>query len=81
MGWGVYQYFPSENFVAHCRKKTYTDFVCRKSFCIGWVSHDICGDFLSHTTEKLREETLLCFKNFPVSKKIMDKKDALGGKS
>ena len=34
--------------------------------------------FLSHTTEKPRRGTLLCFKNFPVSKKIMDKEDAVG---
>ena len=36
-------------------------------------------DFLSHTTEKPRRGTLLCFKNFPVAKKIMDRKDAVGG--
>ena len=35
-------------------------------------------DFLSHTTEKPRRGTLLCFKSFPVSKKFMDKKDAVG---
>ena len=50
-----------------------------KIFCIGWVSHDFCvEDFLSHTTEKLRRGTLLCFKNFPVSKKFMDKKVGVG---
>ena len=35
--------------------------------------------FLSHTTEKPRRGTLLCFKNFPVSKKFMDENDAVGG--
>ena len=30
--------------------------------------------FLSHTTEKPRRGTLLCFKNFPVSKKLWIRK-------
>ena len=50
-----------------------------ENFGVGGVSHDFYEDFLSHTTEKLRKGTLLCFKNFPVSKKVMDKKDAVGG--
>ena len=33
--------------------------------------------FLSHSTEKLRNETLLCFKKFPASKKFMDKRSGV----
>ena len=31
-------------------------------------------DFLSHTTKKPRRGTLLCFKKFPVSKKLWIRK-------
>ena len=50
-----------------------------KNFCIGGVSHDFLEGFLSHTTKKPRRGTLLCFKIFQVSKKIMDKKDGVDG--
>ena len=35
--------------------------------------------FSSHGTEKLRNGTLLCFRNFPLSKKFLDKHGRMGG--
>ena len=35
--------------------------------------------FSSHGTEKLRNGTLLCFRNFPLSKKFLDKHGGMGG--
>ena len=38
------------------------------------VSQDNLSKFLSHSAEKIREGTFLCFTKFLVSEKIMDKK-------
>ena len=32
-----------------------------------------CRNFLSHSTKKFHRDTILCFRNFLVSKKLMDK--------
>ena len=38
------------------------------------VYHNFLSNFLSHSTEKFRRATLLCFKKFLVSKNVMDKR-------
>ena len=45
----------------------------------GGVSNVSVENFLSHSTEKLRKVTLLCFTKFLVSKKIIDKRRGGGG--
>ena len=39
------------------------------------VCHKFSPNFLPHSTEKLRRATLLCFRNFLVSKNFMDQRE------
>ena len=52
-----------------------------KKLCINGVCLEFLSKFLSHNSKKLGRGTLLSFRKFPVSKKIMDKKGGVGGVS
>ena len=43
------------------------------------MSQSSVENFSSHGTENLRNGTLLCFRNFPLSKKFLDKHGGMGG--
>ena len=78
---GEYHDIPSEIFCGRVPKKlvgkfflVFHEFRLRKIFCIRGIIHD----FLSHSTRKLRMGNLSRFRNFLVSKRIIDKKAEVG---
>ena len=56
-----------------------TDFGCRKSFCIGGVSHDFFRRFFVSHYRKTSQGKPSVFQKFSGIEKIMDKKDGVVG--
>ena len=50
-----------------------------KELCINGVCLEFLSKFLSHNSKKLGRGTLLCFRNFLVSKNCLDKRVGRGG--
>ena len=80
---GVVSQVSVKIFVSHYRKNfvrkhfgVSENFWFRKLFLVReeGVCHDFFSKFLSHSTENIRRATLLFFRNFLVSKNVMDKR-------
>ena len=87
-GRGIITTFRQKTFVSQCRRSSdekslaFHPFQVSKYFMnTTGMSRFFVEDFLSHSTKKPRRGTLLSFRKFPVSKKIMDKKCGVGGVS